>query len=101
MNDTRAPTDAANVRTARSPADVDPTPEASRPMSLSSVSAKKLSDSLFVSCTNVDIGGDSTEAISFASEGAGSRAAAWPGEIPSAFSVFLNTPAANVAGFDW
>ena len=83
------------------PADVVPTPDAARPMSFTRVSAKKLSESLFVSRTSADIGGDCTDAITWAAAGACSRAPACPGEIPSAFIVLRSTPAAKLAGFDW
>jgi hypothetical protein len=83
------------------PADVVPRPLACMAMSLASISAKKLSEGLFISITMRAIGGESTLASTSRPAGA-LRAPGLPlTGIPRASSASSSLAAANAGGLAW
>ena len=84
--------------TTPTPAAVVPAPPNAAPRSLSSVSARKLSEGTLVSRMRSRIGGEATLARSWASAGALPAPLRPSTRMPSARRAFANCPAAAAAG---
>jgi hypothetical protein len=91
----------ANRAASRAPAAVVPSPPACAARSLSSISAKKLSEGLLVIAARRVIVGDWTVASTRASAGARPALAAPLTEISRRASAESSRAAANEGGFDW
>ena len=98
---TREPSLRAKRTTAAAPRLVVPWVPLEDARSLSSVSAKKLSDSLFWSLRIVDSGGDCTDASTFASLGAAPTDGLRVTRMPRPFSAAVSCWAANRGGLPW
>ena len=97
----RAPRRRANPAAMRAPRAVVPTPPAWRARSFTSVSAKKLSEGLFVSLIRRSIGGESTLARTFASAGVTPARGFSRTGTSRASRASSRRAAANAGGFAW
>jgi hypothetical protein len=97
----RAPRRRAKPAAMRAPRAVVPTPPAWRAMSLTSVSAKKLSDGLLVSLMRRSIGGESTLARTLALSGVRPARGFSRTDTSRASSASSRRAAANAGGFPW
>ena len=95
------PSRRAKPATSAAPAEVVPRPFACIARSLASISAKKLSDGLFISRTSVSIGGESTLASSVLPAGAVPARGLRRTRMPRASSAASSRAAANAGGLVW
>ena len=95
------PSRRAKPATSAAPAEVVPRPFTCIATSLASISAKKLSDGLFISFTIRSIGGESTLATTSRPPGALPASGLRRTGMPRASSARPGAPAANAGGLVW